>query len=243
MKIYKSIVAGFGVLALLGFVVVTPAFATQNLFPKTICHYTPGNSVSITFNNWTSYSNHLGQAHSKSTFDVDGACASATPSATPRATITEVCKPKTGGGWQWAQNYITPPNFKYEGPDTWNVTVKNAWCNAHAPSPSPSATASATPVESATPSAPPTPSETPVATESATPAPTNPPQTGGSDGRSDGHTESLGCLKPSDNCNTAVGGAAVELPSTGSNALVNNSILGALILEAGLLIRSLATKL
>lgn len=139
----------------------------SQLFPKTICHHNPSHGVTLTFENWQSYSGHLGQPHNGQTYDTDGPCPTASPTASPSATPT--CTPTS--------------------------------------SPDPTATPSptATPTETATASA------SPVVT----PTPTDPPRTDLSDGRSDGHTESLACLKASDNCNPAIGGGNVSLPETG----------------------------
>lgn len=170
----KYIVAGV-ITALVFAVLVVPAHATYNLFPKTICHHTPGNNVTHTFQNWQSYSGHLGQSHSRSTYDTDGACPTASPTASPTATPT-----------------VTP-----------TVTPSAS------PTSSPEASPSATPTESASPSATPTTSPDPTATPEV--------RTDLSDGRSDGQTGSLGCLKPSDNCNPAGIGGGQELPATGGS--------------------------
>lgn len=81
------------------------------------------------------------------------------------------------------------------------------------PTGTPEATASATP--------------SPTATASATPAIQNEQRTDLSDGRSDGRTDSLGCLRPEDGCNTAIGGVNKELPATGTtNWIVFGTIVG-----------------
>lgn len=106
--------------------------------------------------------------------------------------------------------------------------------------------------------------EKPIATDSATPNPTpsntvlqspepqestNPtpsisstPRTDLSDGRSDGHTESLACLRPSDNCNPQVLSVTKELPSTGGgNGLfyyVGISLIGCIGVWFGLKLRN-----
>lgn len=77
-----------GIAALLYMYYSIPAHATQinNDFSIVICHHTPGNNVTKTFNNLQSYLGHLGTPHSGQTFDTDGACASPSPSPTPSST-------------------------------------------------------------------------------------------------------------------------------------------------------------
>lgn len=261
ISIKKGLSVGFSTLlaAFLMLSVVTPAHATTQLFPVTVCHHTPGNNVTLTFQNWPSYSGHLGQPHNGSTFDSIGACASPTPTATPRPTVSEVCKPKQGGGWQWAQNYLTPPNFAYAGPNTYNVSIKNAWCNNNAPTPTPSATSSATPtatatatpVEStdptptATASATVAPSETPTATPTTEPTAT-PVAVTTSDNRSDGSQAALDCVSGSQNgrkdCNTAVGGGYMpahtgSLPETGGSPLAGYTAIAMIMGSIGMYLR------
>jgi hypothetical protein len=149
--------------------------ASAPLFPKTICHHTPGNKVTHTFQNWQSYSGHLGTPHNNQTYDTDGPCPTATPTASPTASPT---------------SSATPTSTASPSP-------------SNSPSPSPTST-----VE-------PTSSPSPVPT--ATPSQSSEPRADLSDGRSDGKTDSLGCQKPSDNCNVARGGTVggTTLPSTG----------------------------
>jgi hypothetical protein len=68
----------------------TPAFslATVVIFPKTICHHTPSNNVTLTFQNQQSYNGHLGTPHNGSTYDTNGPCATATASPTASATAS-----------------------------------------------------------------------------------------------------------------------------------------------------------
>lgn len=66
------------------------AGATQNPY-KIICHHTPANNVTLTFQNQQSYNGHLGTPHSGSTYDTDGACRIISP--TPSITIAPTNTP------------------------------------------------------------------------------------------------------------------------------------------------------
>ena len=48
-------------------------------YPKTICHHTPGNEVTLTFHNAQSYNGHLGTPHNDQTYDTDGPCEDSQP--------------------------------------------------------------------------------------------------------------------------------------------------------------------
>lgn len=101
-------------------------------------------------------------------------------------------------------------------------------------SPSPTATPSATPTVS--------PTTIPEATSTASPETTPGNQrTDLSDGRSDGRTESLGCLRPEDNCSkvaSAQTNVPRELPQTGGNELLGNIIIGLIGIWLGFKIKS-----
>lgn len=62
------------------FAINTPAF--------TVCHHTPGNQVTLNFQNIQSYLGHLGTPHSGQTYDTPGACVDPTPTPTPSPTPT-----------------------------------------------------------------------------------------------------------------------------------------------------------
>lgn len=89
----------FGIIFL--FVAVLAAgqvFATQVPY-KTICHHTPGNDVTLNFNNVQSYNGHLGTPHNNQTYDTNGACQqpTVTPTNSPTPTPTvEVTPTPTG---------------------------------------------------------------------------------------------------------------------------------------------------
>ena len=100
----KKALIGIIATALATFLVVSLArtvWATE--FPKTICHHTPANNVTLTFQNHQSYNGHLGQPHNNQTFDTNGPCVvpspsptaspTATPSATPTATPSATPQP------------------------------------------------------------------------------------------------------------------------------------------------------
>lgn len=84
---------GLGMLVFLSlYFLVHRAWAHQQDYSKTICHHTPGNQVTLTFNTSQAYQGHLGQPHSGQTYDTDGACqqptVTPTPTATPTPTVT-----------------------------------------------------------------------------------------------------------------------------------------------------------
>lgn len=86
-----SIVAG--VFFALFLWLVIPVFAT-NTFYKTICHHTPGNNVTLSFNNLQSYLGHLGTPHNQQTYDTNGACQQPTPTPTGvEPTVTPTATP------------------------------------------------------------------------------------------------------------------------------------------------------
>jgi hypothetical protein len=62
-------------------------FAVQVPY-KIICHHTPGNNVTIEFQNIQAYTGHLGTPHNDQTFDTDGPCVQTTPSNTISLTPT-----------------------------------------------------------------------------------------------------------------------------------------------------------
>jgi hypothetical protein len=66
------------------------ALAQQPSTYKTICHHTPGNDVTISFQNQQAYEGHLGQPHNEQTFDTDGACQEDT-SPTPDENKVTLC--------------------------------------------------------------------------------------------------------------------------------------------------------
>jgi hypothetical protein len=69
------------------FLLVTQnAGATYSVFPKTICHHSPGQDTEHTFQNAQSYQGHLGTPHNNETFDTDGKCV--TPTETVSLTPT-----------------------------------------------------------------------------------------------------------------------------------------------------------
>ncbi len=67
-----------------------------------ICHHTPANDVTLSFQNQQSYDGHLGTPHSGSTYDTIGAC-SVAPTATLVPTLTPTNTPTTDPG-------VTPTN-------------------------------------------------------------------------------------------------------------------------------------
>jgi LPXTG-motif cell wall-anchored protein len=99
------------------------------------------------------------------------------------------------------------------------------------PSDTPTASASATPIATSTPEATPSPTE-------------HVDRTDLTDNRSDGHTESLGCLRPEDNCNEVANfsgiGGGQELPSTGNNSAYTTLLIGAGLLISGLFLRAIS---
>jgi hypothetical protein len=62
-----------------------------------------------------------------------------------------------------------------------------------------------------------------------------------SDGRSDGKTDSLGCLKPSDNCGRVAGvsNANLTLPETGSHDLEWSLLFASVAIAVGFIIRKM----
>jgi hypothetical protein len=124
-----GLISFFVGLAALGF--AQPAQAIQLDFSKTICHHTPGNTVTHTFNTLPAYLGHLGTPHSQSTYDTDGACQDVVePTAKPTPTP---CKPK-----------VTPSTEPTTTPTT-------------TPTPSVEVTPTATPEATVTPTTPPSP--------------------------------------------------------------------------------------
>lgn len=110
----------FGLLIFAGALGLQSARATHD-FEFTLCHHTPGNEVTLNFNNLQSYQNHTGEPHSGSTYDTEGACASPSPSITPSPSIN--------------------PCDEWEKED----------CQESSPTPSPSVSPSPTATPSATP--------------------------------------------------------------------------------------------
>lgn len=80
-------------LSILMAMVAISAFAVQPTPYKVICHHTPGNEVTLSFQNVQSYNGHLGTPHSGSTYDTDGACPSPTNTPTPTSGITPIVTP------------------------------------------------------------------------------------------------------------------------------------------------------
>lgn len=54
---------------------------------KVICHHTPGNDVTLSFQNQQSYEGHLGTPHNDQTYDTDGACPEPTPEVSAQPTV------------------------------------------------------------------------------------------------------------------------------------------------------------
>ena len=73
------------IIGLVGHFALNVNKAEATVFPISICHHTPSNEVTHTFQNLQSYLGHLGTPHSGSTYDTQGACAepTATPTPTP----------------------------------------------------------------------------------------------------------------------------------------------------------------
>lgn len=123
------------------------------------------------------------------------------------------------------------------------------------PTPTPTPTVTSTPAPTATPTLLPTmtprPTETAVpttvatATPTATASQTTPPAPGG-DGQSDGRTESLGCMRPEDNCNPQPRVLGVSetraLPTTGDDVDHTVAVTGFVVmaLMLGLNMNSIA---
>lgn len=81
--LFGAIIALVGILVFWFF--TDKAGATFELppFSKTICHHTPSNQVTHTFNTLGGYLGHLGTPHSGQTYDTNGACVEVTPTPTP----------------------------------------------------------------------------------------------------------------------------------------------------------------
>lgn len=80
----------FSLVAVMGIIACSLVFQpwvnkveATNQFNITLCHHTPGNKVTLNFNNLGSYLGHLGQPHSGQTYDTAGACPSPSPSPSP----------------------------------------------------------------------------------------------------------------------------------------------------------------
>ena len=82
------IVATVLAVEILWFVFFADTMVGASSFPKTICHHTPANQVTLTFQNQQSYNGHLGQPHSGQTYDTNGACVTPTPSVSPSPSVT-----------------------------------------------------------------------------------------------------------------------------------------------------------
>jgi hypothetical protein len=155
-----------GIVLILFVFVAKTTFAAQQ-FSKTICHHTPGNAVTLTFNTVQAYAGHLGQPHSVSTFDTNGACSTSTPTPTLLPTTTPTNVPTA-----------TPTPKK--SCDTGKACLRD--CE---PTVTPTEVPSLTPTQEVTPTS--TVSATPT---EVTPTPTTPPSPHGdglSDGRESGH--------------------------------------------------------
>jgi hypothetical protein len=74
--------------------VTSAVFAVQVPY-KIICHHTPGNNVTLEFQNLQSYEGHLGTPHNDQTFDTDGPCVQTSPtnSVSTTPTITQAVTP------------------------------------------------------------------------------------------------------------------------------------------------------
>lgn len=83
--------AVLGVIILYWLIFVRPTSVGATNFNATICHHTPGNNVTLNFNNLQSYLGHLGQPHSGQTFDTNGPCP--TPSPSPTVAPTPIATP------------------------------------------------------------------------------------------------------------------------------------------------------
>ncbi len=81
--LYLLVVIGF--LFVMWLLWIKPVGATNNNsdFSITICHHTPANEVTHTFNNLQSYLGHLGTPHSGQTYDTGGVCGGGTPPPPP----------------------------------------------------------------------------------------------------------------------------------------------------------------
>lgn len=149
---FVKIVFLLGFIIIAGLVLIKLAYATS--FPKTICHHTPANDVTLTFQNQQSYNGHLGQPHNNSTYDTNGACeqASPSPSVSPSPSASASASPSA------SPSPSPSPSVS--------------------PSPSPSPSASPEPSEEPVPSPSPrvTPTPTPTVSEGfSAPSPANPP--------------------------------------------------------------------
>jgi hypothetical protein len=129
------------------------------------------------------------------------------------------------------------------GTDKRKANYTSVTCAQHSPSVSPSVSPSPSASPSASPSVSPSvsPSQVPLVSSSPSPSvspavsvipspsvmastqPSVPPAPGG-DGRSDGRTDSLGCQKPSDNCNPQSASGVVLAASTGRSLPVTGVI-------------------
>ena len=106
-----SIILGimFLVLAIRAYAVAPPPY-------KIICHNTPANQVTLSFQNEQSYSGHLGQPHSGSTFDTDGACVE--PTGVTPTTVTPTGITPTG----ITPTGITPTDAQHSPTPTSGIT-------------------------------------------------------------------------------------------------------------------------
>lgn len=95
MKRFLLTLIGLGVLFIFWYLFVKPVEATQISY--TVCHHTPGNNVTLTFNTIQAYLGHLGTPHSGQTYDTYTACPSPspTPSATPSSTPSPTPEPSS----------------------------------------------------------------------------------------------------------------------------------------------------
>lgn len=126
--------------------------------------------------------------------------------------------------------------------------VGNPHCTPKGTYATPTASPTATPTSSDNPSGSLLPSPTLVVTSPSDTLHENHLRTDLSDGRSDGHTESLGCLHPSDHCYKEAGNSAVlsshtSLPSTGQNDyLVIVGLIGIVMFTIGLILSRISEK-
>lgn len=81
------------VLIFLAIFLVGEVLATKPAYNKTICHHTPGNAVTLNFQNVQSYNGHLGTPHNDQTYDTDGSCPEVTPTPTIEVTPTPTINP------------------------------------------------------------------------------------------------------------------------------------------------------